>query len=169
MLAFSLFVLPMTNVAWAASENENQDSYYALEFEKFSEQFEQHIQQLNKCIAEMEAYENQTTEFVFKGEDCSRLDDMRTEAQQTYNDARALLEKYIQWIGSLTEKTFAELVKLSNSSQSMLLTSMRSYLDKQNEVLLKSERIMQKQTQRLEEMEQRIEDAEKQLNSSQGG
>ena len=114
------------NIALAASESENQDSFYALEFEKFSEQFEQHIQQLDKCIAEMEAFENQSTDFVFKGEDCSRLNDMRTEARRLYDEARALLEKYIQWIGSLTESTFTELVKLSNSSQSMLLTAMRS-------------------------------------------
>ncbi len=153
----------------AATENENPDSFYAIEFEKFSSKFEEHIQMLDRCMAEMEAFENQSTEFVFKGEDCSRLDDLRTEARQLYNDARALLEKYIQWIGSLTESTFAELVKLSNSSQSMLLTAMRGYLDKQNEVLLQSERIMERQSRRLEEMEQRVKEAERQLNPEKGG
>ena len=168
-LAFYIFAISVENVASAASKIENRDSFYSQEFEKFSSKFEQHIQQFDKCIAEMRAFQNQDTELSFNGPGCSRLEEMRLEAERLYSDARALLEKYIEWINSLTESTFKELVKHSNTAQSTLLTSMRSYLDKYEEVLRQSEQVMQKQSQRLREMEQKVEEAERQIESRQGG
>lgn len=165
-LAFFLYITVNVNAAFAESGNENRDSYYVKQFEQFNQAFEAHIGQLEKCIVEMETFEKKDTELVFNDVECSKLDKMRPEAQDLYDKTRAALEEYYRWISSLTEDTFRELVKFSNSSQSILLESTRKYLMKHKEAVAQSERIMQKQVRRLEEMEQRIKEAEQQMESS---
>lgn len=165
-LVFVLYITVVSNVAFAESENEQLDSYYTNRFEEFNKAFEEHIQQLDKCIAEMEVFEKKDTKLVFNDAECSKLDKMRPEAQDLYEKTRAVLEEYYRWISSLTEKTFDELVKDSNHSQSMLLASTREYLTRHKKALRQSERVMEKQVRRLEEMEQRIKEAEQQIESA---
>lgn len=166
-LAFFLYITVNVSAAFAESGNENRDSYYVKQFDKFNQAFEMHIGQLEKCIAEMEMFEKEDTGLVFNDVECSKLDKMRPEAQDLYEKTRSALEEYYGWISSLTEDTFRELVKYSTSSQSMLLESTRKYLTKHKEAVAQSERIMQKQVRRLEEMEQRIKQAEQQIDSTQ--
>lgn len=165
-LVFTLLLLPYGKGALAASDPEKRDAYFVDQFGKIKTAFEKHIEQLDKCIAQMELFEQKDSELVFKDEECSRFDKMRPEVQGLFKQVKSSLEEYYAWINSLTEKTFEELVEYSKDSQSKLLALTQEYLNKYKEALTQSERIMQKQVQRLNELEKRSKEVEKELESS---
>ncbi len=161
-----LLLVPYGKGALAAAETERRDAYFVKQFEKIKNAFEKHIEQIDKCIAQMELFERKDTELVFKDKECSQFDKMRPEAQELFKQVKTSLEEYYAWINSLTEKTFEELVEYSRDSQSKLLAMTREYLNKYEEALTQSERIMHKQAQRLSELEKRSKEVEKELESS---
>lgn len=161
-----LLLVPYGKGSLAASDAEKRDAYFVDQFGKIKSAFEKHIEQLERCIAQMELFERKDTELVFKDDECSRIDKMRPEAQELFRQVKTSLEEYYAWISSLTEKTFEELVEYSKDSQSRLLAMTQEYLDKYKEALTQSERIMQKQAQRLSELEKRSKEVENELDSS---
>lgn len=165
-LVLILFLAPNEKAALAASDPEKRDAYFVNQFEKIKNAFEKHIEQLDKCIAQMELFERKDAELVFKDEECSQLDKMRSDARELFSQVKISLEEYYAWINSLTEKTFKELVEYSKDSQSRLLAMTREYLNKYEEALSQSERIMQKQAQRLNELEKKSKEVEQQIESN---
>ncbi|HSS64180.1 MAG TPA: hypothetical protein VLS27_07080 [Gammaproteobacteria bacterium] len=166
----SILLLSLSgNVAHAESDNANLDSFFAMEFEKFNEAFENHIRQLDKCMEEMDGFEENGAELSFSGAECSKLEEMRADAQRLHSEVRAALEEYLHWISSLTGGTFKQFVERSDSAQSTLLGSMKTYSTRHKQVLARSERIMEKQVRRLSELEQRIREAQRRTGSSREG
>ena len=161
-----LFILPSGKVAFAAAESERRDAYFVNQFEKIKNAFEIHIQQLDKCIEEIEIFEKKNTELVFEDVECSKFNKMRPDVQELFTQVKSALEEYHAWINSLTENAFEELVKYSSSSQSKLLLITREYLNKHQQLLAQSEQVMQKQMQRLSELEKRSKEVEQQIETN---
>ena len=162
---FILLFLSNGNIALAAAENENLDSFYAEKFVNLNLALGAHIQQIGRCLAEIDTFEKDDKELFFATAECSKFSKMRSDAQDLINEAKTVSEEYLRWVESLTDNNFQKLVKRSRSSQAMLLASIGIYVTKHKKALIRFERVMEKQQQRLREFERLVQETRQQIES----
>ena len=77
-------------------------SYYASEFFKFTRQIELHLEQLDKCLAEMDRFE--AGEVFSESVECPKFDAMVYQMQLEIDDYSVLFESYLDTIEGFNER-----------------------------------------------------------------
>ena len=76
----------------AQAQHERLDAFYADEFKKFNKTLERHIEQLDKCLAEMDRFE--AGEFLLEPIECPAFDKMRRRVPALLEDIKLVMVSY---------------------------------------------------------------------------
>ncbi len=166
-----IFLTPVLfGVAQAQEKYERLDAFYADEFKQFNQVFEKHIEQLDKCLTEMDRFE--AGEFLLEPMECPAFDKMRRRVSALLDDIKLVRASYRDWLIALQRAdapdTATQQSSLPSSETGVLI---QIYKVKYKRAMLQSARVQKMQgelvktlrnlTEHLQELTQDMEGEEK--------
>ena len=157
-----VLLLPGVEATSAASGTEKLDSFYATEFKKFNEAFEKHIQQVDKCLGEMDRFEK--GDIFLDPIECPKFDKMRPEAASLLKEIKVVVESYVKWLNILSDETVENATKLSSPANNMTNALIQIYSTKFQKALIQTKRVRKQEEELVNEIN-KLSETLKRLNT----
>lgn len=160
MLSFILLLfLPGVAVTSPASGAEKLDSFYAAEYKKFNEAFGKYVQQVDKCLGEMDRFEK--GEVFIDPIECPKFDQIRHEAASLMEEIKVVMESHVEWLNTLSDNN---VTKLSLPASNMTNALIQIYITKYQKALLQTKRVRKQEEEIVNEIK-KLSETLKRLNS----
>lgn len=154
-----ILILLGMEVASADSGTETLDSFYAAELNKFNEAFESHIEQLDKCLSEMERFEK--GEVFLEPTECAKFDESRPYAASLLEEVEIVMKSYAKWLDAIVDDNA---IKNSSAASNMTNALLQIYSTKFQKALIQTMRVRKQEEQLVNEIN-KLGETLRQLNS----
>ena len=135
VIYFSILVLPAS--VFPESGTEKLDAFYAKELTELNEGFESLIEQLDKCLGEMDKWEQ--GDVFLEPVECLKLNEMRLGRPAFFKEVEAVVESTAEWLNNLPNQDQAT---LSLPAADMTLSLLQVFSVKHQQVKVQTERIL---------------------------
>lgn len=104
VISIVLFLFWAPYTVQAQSPHDRLAEYYAEELHSFSGKMEEHITQLNKCMEEMDSFEEGS--IFIEPKECPKFDKMRNRIRALLKDVRPVIKSFVKTLNSLDEQNY---------------------------------------------------------------